>query len=176
MEQRSRDPLAIIVPEPCRRQPVILDQQTLQRGEITGADGGDDGHRDGILGTDRDHRPTSTRRRYAAARPSGSIPRIRPRYCGDLPARASPTMPTTRYWSRAENPLRSIRRRRHVLQVLLVAVEDGGTIDHIAIGNYGQFIYVAPANRTIIVRTGQSWRPFGATNWLTLLRSIAHSD
>jgi len=51
-----------------------------------------------------------------------------------------------------------------------------GPADYLAIGNYGQFIYVAPTTRTVIVRTGAGWSTLGASRWLHLLRDLAHRD
>ncbi len=44
--------------------------------------------------------------------------------------------------------------------------------DFYAFGNYGQYIYIAPHGRTVIVRTGSDW---GADNpaWLRLFRDLA---
>ena len=49
--------------------------------------------------------------------------------------------------------------------------------DHfVAIGNLGQFIYCAPDEKTVIVRTGRRWGRFGATNWLELFEQIARTS
>ncbi|WFE38822.1 serine hydrolase [Micromonospora sp. WMMD998] len=42
-----------------------------------------------------------------------------------------------------------------------------------AIGHYGQYIYVCPTTRTVVVRTGAHWGPLGRYAWLDLLRQVA---
>jgi CubicO group peptidase (beta-lactamase class C family) len=53
--------------------------------------------------------------------------------------------------------------------------KDGLPYDYTGIGLHGQYVYVSPRNKTVVIRTGTSWGKFGSTRWLDLMHDIAHT-
>lgn len=48
--------------------------------------------------------------------------------------------------------------------------------DSLAIGMFGQLIYVAPETRTVVVRLGRTWKDLGLQEWVDFASEIAHAD